>query len=90
MSRPVLPESVVGFIADHIPPNHFNPPGGPQLFFPQCPTCSSKQSLAVKTRRRTLVAPHWARLTWSDLWLPSPLLLLPFWPVLSHLLALME
>lgn len=81
---------VLGFVADHIPPNKFNSNDGAQSFFPQCPQCSSKQSHAVRLNQRTLVSPHWSRLTWSDAFVPVPILLLPFLPALHSILQLVQ
>ena len=87
-----LPEAhqVVGFVADHIPPNKYNRHGDAQTFYPQCPRCSLLQSHAVKADRRTLVRPHWSRFTASDFFFPSPLLLLPALTMLNAIIELAQ
>ena len=81
---------VIGFVADHIPPSKLNVRNGPQSFYPQCPRCSSKQSLAVKLNRRTLGTPHWKRLTISDFFIPTPVLALPLIPALHSITLLAQ
>ena len=88
-SSSVLHE-VVGFVADHIPPNKFNRGGGAQSFYPQCPDCSLRQSQAVKANKRTLARPHWSRLTSSDVFFPTPLLLMPTLPMLEAIVDLAQ
>ena len=85
--------SVLGFVADHIPPSGLRRVDWlrgsrvAQNFWPQCTSCSSKQSRAVRSKQRTLVVSHWRRFTWSDLY-PPALLLLPFAdPVLQRLVG---
>ena len=83
--------AVLGYVADHIPPSglrHFKWirwRSSKQLFYPQCPPCSNMQSQAVRRNRRTLVTPHWRRLTSSDFYPPPLLLLLYFAPALKHI-----
>ena len=85
-----------GFIGDHIPPNKYahgskgSSKGAAastakikQLFLPQCTTCSSKQSAAVRDDIRTLVLPR--SLRWRDLFLPLPLFALLLLPGVHHI-----
>jgi len=87
-------EPVIGYVGDHIPPSALNAKAKrkkEQIFLPQCPSCSSLQSVAVRNKRPTLVMQHWSRLTWQDLFLPFPLLVVPFSPLfplwISHFSA---
>ena len=82
--------AVLGFIGDHIPPSGLHRTSwlrrpAPQLFYPQCPPCSAKQSQAVRLKRRTLVIPYWRRFTWSDLYPPPLLLMLCCVPALQQI-----
>jgi hypothetical protein len=76
--RKTLLMQSVHFVADHIPPMALRVPGHEQRLFPQCQTCSTKQSWQVVvaqdlilTPRHFLVIPHTLRV-WM-LWPPLPL-----------------
>jgi RHS repeat-associated protein len=40
------------WVGDHQPPTALNPPGGPQVYYPQCVSCSNKQGGAVRGIQR--------------------------------------
>eukprot|EP00042_Codosiga_hollandica_P029083 m.157714 g.157714 ORF g.157714 m.157714 type:complete len:284 (-) comp52970_c0_seq1:101-952(-) len=67
-------KNVANFIGDHMPPNKYAKAGQAQRLYPQCTTCSSLQSIAVRTDRGRLVT-HVTSLRAYHLWLPvGPLL----------------
>ena len=85
-----IPVQADFFIADHIPPSGLVRSkwwwqSREQLFYPQCPTCSANQSLAVRMKRRTLQMHHWRRFTSSDLYPPPLFLILYVTPAVQHL-----